>query len=121
MKKRHGEKKKTAPGYHCRGRFWIENDGQTFLGYGRVVLLEKIKEQGSISKAARSMKMSYKHAWDLINSMNRQAREPLVTMSKGGKGGGGAQLTAAGEKAVTDFKSLYARLAAFMAKETENL
>jgi molybdate transport system regulatory protein len=114
-------KTELRPGYNCAGRIWIENNGRTFLGYGRVVLLENIKELGSISKAARAMKMSYKHAWDLINSINQQAGTPLVKMSKGGRGGGGAQLTEAGEKAVVDFKSLYAKLSAFMAQETDNL
>ncbi len=91
------------------------------MGFGRVVLLERIREHGSISKAARSMKMSYKHAWDLIDSMNRQAAKPLVTTSKGGKGGGGTNLTEVGEKAIHDFRNLYERLSAFLEQETKNL
>ena len=91
------------------------------MGFGRVVLLERIHEHGSISEAARSMKMSYKHAWDLIDSMNRQAAKPLVTTSKGGKGGGGASLTEAGEKAISDFATLHERLTAFLEQETKKL
>lgn len=123
MKKRHSSKgrKQSRPGYHCQGRIWIENNGETFLGFGRVVLLERIREHGSISRAARSMEMSYKHAWDLIDSVNRQAGKPLVTASKGGKGGGGAQLTEAGERAIKDFANLHQRLAAFLEEETEKL
>jgi molybdate transport system regulatory protein len=123
MKKRHAGRgiKKSQPGYHCRGRLWIENNGKTFLGFGRVVLLERVHEHGSISQAARSMNMSYKHAWDLINSMNQQAGKPLVTASKGGKGGGGAQLTAAGQKAIKDFTRLQHRLTAFLNQETKEL
>ena len=123
MKKRHTPKDKVQAqsGYHCQGRIWIENNGETFLGFGRVVLLERVREHGSISKAARSMKMSYKHAWDLIDSMNRQAGKPLVATSKGGKGGGGANLTEAGEKAISDFRNFYERLTAFLEQETKNL
>lgn len=123
MKKRHSpqDKKLVLPGYRCNGRIWIENNSETFLGFGRVVLLERIRDHGSISKAARSMEMSYKHAWDLIDSMNRQADTPLVTTSKGGKGGGGASLTEAGENAISDFKYLYERLTAFLEQETKNL
>ncbi len=123
MKKRHASKaaKQAPPGYHCRGRIWIENNGETFLGFGRVVLLERINEHGSISQAARSMEMSYKHAWDLIDSMNRQAGRPLVTTSKGGRGGGGARLTAAGQKAIKDFNQLQQRLAAFLKQESKVL
>ena len=123
MKRRHSpqDKKQVLPGYRCNGRIWIENNGRTFLGFGRVVLLERIREHGSISKAARSMKMSYKHAWDLVDSMNRQADKPLVATSKGGKGGGGTQLTETGEKAISDFANLHERLAAFLEEETKNL
>ncbi len=123
MKKRHTaqKKKSSVPGYRCHGRIWIENEGRTFLGYGRIILLENIRDLGSISKAAKAMKMSYKHAWDLIDSINRQAKNPLVTTNKGGKGGGGARLTEAGERAVSDFKNLYERLSAFMKEETKRL
>ncbi|WP_228854760.1 winged helix-turn-helix domain-containing protein [Desulfomarina profundi] len=103
----------------CRGRLWLERDGATFLGTGRVVLLERIREHGSISRAARSMKMSYKHAWDLVDSMNRKSPDPLVITSKGGKGGGGARLTAAGEREVAAFWELQERFSAFLQAETK--
>ena len=90
----------TSQGFCCRGRVWIEKNSETYLGFGRMVLLQRIKEFGSISQAAKSMAMSYKHAWDLVDSMNRQAGESLVSTSKGGKGGGGASLTEAGEAVV---------------------
>ncbi|MBU1639478.1 MAG: LysR family transcriptional regulator, partial [Proteobacteria bacterium] len=67
----HDKKKKQGqPGW--RGRVWLEGMDGTFIGYGRAMLLERIKEYGSISKAAKSMDMSYKHAWDLIKSMQNQ-------------------------------------------------
>jgi len=89
--------------YRLRGRVWIEGPDGTFLGYGRVVLLERIREHGSISAAARSMRMSYRHAWKLVESMNRQSASPVVEKKTGGRGGGGAVLTAAGERAVETF------------------
>jgi molybdate transport system regulatory protein len=122
--KRHrsGNKHPKAPqGICCRGRVWIEKDGETYLGVGRMVLLERIREFGSISGAAKSMEMSYKHAWDLVDSMNRHAKEPLVSTSKGGKGGGGTCLTVAGELAVKEFADLLARLDIFLAEETSRL
>lgn len=93
---------------------WIEGPEGTFLGYGRIVLLERIRDCGSISAAARSMKMSYRHAWKLVDSMNRQSTSPLVQSSTGGKGGGGAVLTKAGEKGIEAFWLAYRDYKSFM-------
>lgn len=99
--------KRTTKANHLRGRIWIEGPEGTFLGYGRVVLLERIREHGSISAAARSMEMSYRHAWELVDSMNRQSQTPVVIKSTGGRGGGGALLTEAGNQAIETFWSLH--------------
>jgi molybdate transport system regulatory protein len=92
---------KLVPGF--RGRVWIDGTDGTFLGHGRVVLLERIREYGSITKAAKAMEMSYRHAWDLVESMNRQAERPFVELATGGKGGGGARITEEGERAIQLF------------------
>ncbi|MGB9498011.1 MAG: winged helix-turn-helix domain-containing protein [Dissulfuribacterales bacterium] len=108
-------------GYELKGRMWIEGASGTFLGYGRVVLLERISEFGSISKAAKSMGMSYRHAWELVDSINRQARRPLVETSVGGKKGGGAKLTEAGKEAVEGFWNIYEKFKRFLNKEGASL
>jgi molybdate transport system regulatory protein len=108
-------------GITCQGRFWLERDGITLLGYGRVVLLERIQEYGSISAAAKSMNMSYRHAWDLVDAMNRQAAKPLVVTSKGGKGGGGARLTEEGAAAINSFWELSERFNSFLEQETKKM
>ncbi len=122
MGKKLKEGKKSQPGkVHWKGRIWLEGEEGTFLGYGRIILLERIGEFGSISKAAKSMEMSYKHAWDLLDSMNRQARCKLVETSRGGKGGGGARLTPEGEQAITLFKKYYARFDEVLTEMSEEL
>jgi molybdate transport system regulatory protein len=92
--------------YKIKGRIWIETEKGAFLGVGRIELLMKIKESGSITKAAKGMKMSYRQAWELIESMNMKSKKPLVVSKTGGKGGGGAILTEAGEKAIAEFIKL---------------
>jgi molybdate transport system regulatory protein len=108
-------------GYELKGRMWIEGANGTFLGYGRVVLLERIAEFGSISKAAKSMGMSYRHAWELVDSINRQAGRPLVETSVGGKKGGGTKLTEAGREAVEGFWNIYEKFKRFLTKEGASL
>jgi molybdate transport system regulatory protein len=104
------------PGW--RGRVWLEGEQGTFIGYGRAVLLERIKEHGSISKAAKSMDMSYKHAWDLIRSMQHQAGRAVVETSRGGVGGGGARLTLSGEELLEYFWEMYQRFNHFLEEES---
>jgi molybdate transport system regulatory protein len=104
-----------------RGRIWIDENNETFLGYGRIVLLEKIREYGSITKAAKSMEMSYRHAWQLIDSMNRHARKPLIEAFTGGKGGGGARLTEEGDRVVDLFWKFYEDFQEFLKLEEEKL
>ena len=114
-KKAHPLRKKTlSPG--LRGRIWIDGSEGTFLAYGRITLLEKIREYGSITQAAKSMKISYRHAWELVESMNRQAPQPFVERLAGGKGGGGTRLTEAGEKAIAMFWKFYADFQVFIEK-----
>jgi molybdate transport system regulatory protein len=94
---------KARGGYRVAGRVWIEKEGQTYLAWGRVVLLERIRAEGSMLAAARSLHMGYRHAWKLVEEMNRLAPTPLVLRETGGKGGGGTALTPAGEEAIRHF------------------
>ncbi len=101
-------------GAQIKGRLWLEKAGETFLSWGRVVLLERIKETGSIAAAARSMEMAYSHAWSLVANMNRLAGEELVSRTFGGKNGGRAWLTPAGEAAVAQFWELAGNFKAWL-------
>jgi len=81
-----------------------------YMGWGRVMLLERIEELGSIAAAARSMRLGYRNAWLWIEAMNRLAPAPLIEKSVGGVGGGHARLTEEGRKAVGQYKELRAKL-----------
>lgn len=89
-----------------RVRVWIDSDNKPLLGWGRVKLLEEIRKTGSISKAAKTLEMSYRQAWEHVKNMNENAREPFVIAISGGKNGGGAQVTPFGLKAIAAFKKL---------------
>jgi molybdate transport system regulatory protein len=75
------------------GRFWLNKDNKPFLGEGRVRLLKKIDEVGSIHAASKAMKMSYKAAWDMLRDIDKLSKAPFLEKQIGGKGGGGAKLT----------------------------
>jgi len=89
-----------------RSKVWVEVSGRPILGPGRKELLKAVDEQGSISKAARLLKITYRKAWGQIKVMEEQLGLPLVIKQVGGMGGGGARLTAEAR----DFLSKYDRL-----------
>lgn len=95
------------------GRFWVKKDGKNYLGLGRVDLLKGIVNEGSMSKSAKNMRMSYKAAWDNIDTINKLADKPLVERFIGGKGGSGSVLTKEGHKAIEAYDELMATKEAF--------
>lgn len=107
------------------GRIWIEttSDGVTerFMGIGRMELLQHIQQTGSINQGAKAMRMSYKRAWEMVHSMNTLADTPLVTTQTGGEKGGGAIVTAEGEKHLAHYRALHERFQQFLTSELANL
>jgi molybdate transport system regulatory protein len=88
-----------------------------FLGPGKGELLERIAATGSISAAGRAMGMSYKRAWQLVETLNGYFRSPLVTAATGGKAGGGAQLTALGKQVLAQYQAMTAATEKACAKQ----
>ena len=86
------------------GSVWLTVGGENLGGPGRMALLAQIAQCGSITHAAKAIKMSYKAAWDAIDTMNNLAGEPLVERVAGGKGGGGTVLTRRGAQLVENFQ-----------------
>ena len=91
------------------------------LGPGKIRLLEEIGRSGSISQAGRSLKMSYRRAWLLVDDLNRCFRSPVVTTQPGGAHGGGAVLTALGQQLIKEYRSIVARAMAATEPQLQGL
>jgi molybdate transport system regulatory protein len=76
-----------------RLRLRIEFEGQHTLGPGKIQLLEAVTEHRSICGAARSMEMSYRHAWEMLDDVNQFFSGHVLETEAGGKAGGGARVT----------------------------
>lgn len=76
------------------------------MGPGKADLLEAIEATGSISAAAKSLGMSYRRAWLLVETMNKCFKTPLVQAKTGGRSGGGAEITPLGRDAVRAYRAL---------------
>jgi molybdate transport system regulatory protein len=85
-------------------RFRVDFGSGCSVGVGKVELLEAIARSGSLSQAAREMRMSYRRAWLLLDDMNGSFDQPVAQASVGGRGGGGVVLTSFGTSLVAGYR-----------------
>ncbi len=90
----------------ARFRLRLRRGADIVIGPGKVELLEAIAATGSISAAARSLGMSYRRAWLLVDEMNRGLREPVIEAKTGGAHGGGALLTASAHDVIRRYRHI---------------
>jgi molybdate transport system regulatory protein len=87
-------------------RLRIDFGDENAVGPGKIALLERMRDTGSLSQAARELNMSYRRAWQLLESLNTSFREPVILTSVGGKGGGGSVVTELGEALIEAYRRL---------------
>jgi molybdate transport system regulatory protein len=97
-------------------RFRLDFGRDEAVGPGKIALLEQIGAGGSLSQAARDLKMSYRRAWQLLASVNESFGEPAVRTQKGGRGGGGAELTEFGRDLIDAYRGFDAKVQALAAR-----
>jgi molybdate transport system regulatory protein len=91
------------------------------LGPGKIRLLQAVAETGSISGAARRMKISYRRAWLMIDTLNKGFPSVLVEANAGGDRGGGARLTERGHAVLEQYLRLQAQAERALAGEADCL
>lgn len=107
--------------FAVKGRIWITSEKEPLIGSGKIELICKIKETGSLRKAAEEMKMGYRKAWFSLNQINNLADEPMVILKRGGKNGGEAIITAYGEKIIAFYKRIQEEFDEFLRLKTEQV
>lgn len=93
--------------------------GVIAMGPGKAALLEAIESNGSISAAARSLGMSYRRAWQLVDAMNHCFVEPMVKAATGGEGGGGAVVTPFGHAVLAKYRAMEVTAVAAIAHDLD--
>jgi molybdate transport system regulatory protein len=91
-------------------RFRIDFTENSNLGPGKIALLEGIRTYRSVSEAARRMKISYRRAWLLLDSLNKSFDMPATVNSVGGRGGGGAEITPFGVLLIESYREVERKL-----------
>jgi molybdate transport system regulatory protein len=84
---------------------WLVEGGEVLMGNGKIGLLQRIDELGSIQKAAERNGMSYRHAWGMIRKIEKRSGFKFVETQIGGKEGGGAQLTSQGKEFLNQYSA----------------
>jgi molybdate transport system regulatory protein len=88
----------------------IKRNGNSFLDPVKTKLLQEIIQCGSLSGAAKKLKISYQHAWTMIDDMNRIAPSPLVIKQRGGANGGGAEISEYGKNIINEYRQILAQV-----------
>jgi molybdate transport system regulatory protein len=87
-------------------RLRVDLDPCGAVGPGKIELLEHIEALGSIAAAGRAMGMSYRRAWELVDSVNQCFRQPVVAKQLGGAAGGGATLSPFGREVIRRYRAI---------------
>jgi molybdate transport system regulatory protein len=95
---------------HALIRFRIDFGEHSNIGPGKIALLEGIKAHGSLSEAARSMGISYRRAWLLLDSLNQSFKVPATVNSVGGRSGGGTEVTTFGILLIERYRKVERKL-----------
>lgn len=111
MSKKDTQKKQLLPDY----KLWFEKDGEYIFGKGACAILNAIHEEGTITKGAQKIGMSYRYAWGVVKKIERKLDRKLVETYKGGTiGGGGARVTEQGLQLIQAYSKLNESIGAIL-------
>jgi len=96
-------------------------EDELFLGNTQIRLLKQVAKDGSINSAAKNLKMSYQHAWHLLDRLNLLSPVPIVIRQKGGKDGGGCRISPYGMKLIRTYEKKVADIIRFLEQSNSEL
>ena len=96
-------------------------EGELFLGITQIRLLKQVAIDGSINCAAKNLKMSYQHAWHLLDKLNLLSPVPIVIRQKGGKDGGGCRISPYGMKLIRMYEKKVTEIIRFLDQSNSEL
>ncbi len=96
-------------------KIWLETENTPLLGQGTVDLLQRVKEMGSLKKAAESLGMSYRGAWGRLKRIEEALGFPLLLAT--GSRRDGYQLTAESDAFISNFLAWQEKIYAYALQE----
>ena len=98
---------------------WLEEDGRYVLGEREAGIMEGIKKFGSFMATAKSLGITYAHAWMVVDELSKRVGKPVVRAQRGGNTGGGATLTEEGDRLLEEYKALEEKVSNFLGSRKE--
>jgi N-terminal domain of molybdenum-binding protein len=98
----------------------IIREGELFLGQNQIRLLRQVLTDGSIHAAAMNLRMSYQHAWHLLDKLNRLSPIPVLVRKKGGRDGGGCSISPYGIKLIEMYAKKESELLIFLEQSSSD-
>jgi molybdate transport system regulatory protein len=86
-------------------KVWVEKKGEVVLSNGKLNILKTIDQLGSIHKAAEQFGMSYRHAWGMVQKIEKRSGVKMLETQIGGSDGGGANLTTEGKAFLAKYEA----------------
>ena len=103
-------------------KLWLSSmSGEGVISEEVYVLLEGIREHGSLKAAAEEAGMSYRKAWGSIKNAETLLSYELTDKTRGGKEGGQSVLTSQAEKLLEAYAALQQKLDDAVEKAYEEL
>ena len=99
----------------------FSRDGELFLGCAQIRLLKQVAIDGSIHAAAKNLKMSYQHAWHILDKMNHLSPIPIIIRQKGGRDGGGCKISPYGTKLIRTYDKKVEEIVQFLSEGNSEL
>jgi molybdate transport repressor ModE-like protein len=98
---------------------WLEEDGRYILGEREASIMEGLKKFGSFMATAKSLGITYAHAWIIVDELSKRVGKPVVRARRGGNTGGGTMLTEEGDRLLEDYKALEEKVSNFLGSRKE--
>lgn len=107
--------------FNLNGSIAIYCKNELLMGAVQYRLLNQIVVDGSINAAAKNLKISYQHAWHLIDRMNQLSPTPIVIRQKGGRSGGGCSISVSGMRILNTYAQKEFELMGFLERGNTQL
>ena len=99
-----------------KGKIIIESESGVRINSRVIDLLRTVRYTGSLNTAAKTLEISYSHAWYTVFKINCLFNSPLIIATRGGRGGGQAVLTEKGNRLIEQYDEIKINLNAYLQK-----